>query len=83
MNLKNTIALLVLAALLSGCASGVKLDEVPVEDRAGSATPASTSSAQSSGVREAATGGGAPDNTRDPANHRKSPPRTTPQKHFY
>ena len=67
MNLKNTIALLVLAALLSGCASGVKLDEVPVEDRAGSATPASTSSAQSSGVREAATGGVASVNAGDQA----------------
>jgi peptidoglycan-associated lipoprotein len=28
-----------LAAALAGCASGVKLDDVPVEDRAGTATP--------------------------------------------
>ena len=33
---------LALAAALAGCASGVKLDEVPVEDRAGQAGPGPT-----------------------------------------
>ncbi len=58
MKLTLSTALLALTALLYGCASGVKLDEVPVEDRAGSASPAAIAGAQSTGVRDAAAAGG-------------------------
>ena len=46
MNLDLTLRLgaLSLVAALAGCASGVKLDEVPVEDRAASAASAGTAS---------------------------------------
>ena len=37
------------AAVLAGCASGVKLDDVPVEDRSGSAVPGPGSDAQVAG----------------------------------
>ena len=41
--MKKHFLLLALVAFLSGCASGVKLDEVPVDDRSGSGTAASGS----------------------------------------
>lgn len=38
---KNLLITTVLAALLAGCASGVKLNDVPVEDKSGAAASAS------------------------------------------
>lgn len=56
MNIKTLLGAVALALALGGCASGVKLDEVPVEDR-----KATSAGAQSSGVSDAAaTGGVAP-----------------------
>jgi len=56
MSIKNLLSVVALAFALGGCASGVKLDEVPVEDRT-----ATSAGAQASGVSDAsATGGVAP-----------------------
>lgn len=62
MKIKSLLGILALAAFLSGCASGVKLNDVPVEDRS-----ASANSVQSRGVGEAAPGGVASVNTGDQA----------------
>jgi len=40
---KTLLITTILAALLAGCASGVKLNDVPVEDKATTTTPAATS----------------------------------------
>ena len=39
---KKFLASLLFAALLAGCASGVKLDDVPVEDKSATSSGAST-----------------------------------------
>lgn len=62
MNIKTLLGSLALAVFLSGCASGVKLDDVPVEDRS-----ASANSAQARGVNDAASGGVASVNAGDQA----------------
>jgi peptidoglycan-associated lipoprotein len=46
---KRVFLALALAAALAGCASGVKLDDVPVEDRSGSAVVAQPGGAQPGG----------------------------------
>lgn len=48
--MKRKLLALTLVAILAGCSSGVKLDDVPVEDKSGSAI--------STGSGTAATGGG-------------------------
>ena len=45
---QSFLAAVLLTALLAGCSSGVKLSDVPVEDKSGS-----TSSASASGVNQA------------------------------
>ncbi|MEY4694743.1 MAG: hypothetical protein RLZZ95_1192, partial [Pseudomonadota bacterium] len=39
---KNVFTSLLLVALLAGCASGVKLDDVPVEDKSATSSGVST-----------------------------------------
>ena len=61
-NIKTLLGTLALTVVLGGCASGVKLDEVPVEDR-----KATSAGAQTRGVSDAAaTGGVAPVTLPDP-----------------
>src|SRR5215470_17104937 len=51
---KRVFLAVALAAALAGCASGVKLDDVPVEDKQGAAVaPATTPTPQADGSRVA------------------------------
>ena len=47
---KNFLTSLLLAGLLTGCASGVKLDDVPVEDKSATSSGVSTQGISLRGV---------------------------------
>ena len=54
--IKRSLWILALTAVLSACSSGVKLNEVPVEDKAASANEATTTAAPSSMVAAVVSG---------------------------
>jgi hypothetical protein len=55
---KQIWSVVVVCAVLSGCASGVKLDDVPVEDRAATSSRAGSGSGSGVAVQGIGTGQG-------------------------
>jgi peptidoglycan-associated lipoprotein len=55
---KQIWSVVVVCAVLSGCASGVKLDDVPVEDKAGTSAGARTAAGSGTGVAVQGIGAG-------------------------